>query len=200
MPIETIELGSTVGEFFRDTVESACRNQHVEVSPATQSYVAGLLGDFVRPDANAQLNETLDRSLMLMLDEALSKPPAERFERLKSLGDGTLYVSGFFGDHLEARGVNDEFVRSIGGFAYRSAASMLRGGTSLVIDVYGELSSRFPELVEVLAEVAETTSFSPKTSSGALRLYEKWLRTGSERVARGLAAQGLLASVKPGSA
>jgi len=199
MPIETIELGSTVGEFFRENVENACRNQHVEVSPATQSYLAGLLGDFVRPEANAQLNETLDRSLTLMLDEALQKPPPERFERLKTLGDGTLYVSGFFGDHLEARGVNDEFVRSIGGYAYRTAASMLRGA-SCVIDVYGELSKRFPELVEVLAEVAESTSFAPKTSSSALRLYEKWLRTGSERVARGLAAQGLLASAKPGSA
>jgi hypothetical protein len=151
-----------------------------------------------------------------MLDEALQTPPPERFEKLKTLGDGTLYLSGFFGDHFEARGVNDGLVKSIGGLAYRMAAAMLRGPTGAegvrvipsgakgvrgipsgakgvrVIDVYGELASRFDVFVGVLAEIAESTSFSAKTSTGALRLYEKWLRTGSERVARLLAAQGLV--------
>ncbi len=195
----SIETSASVEGFFLQTVETVCRNQRVEVSQPMMGYLAGLLGEFVRPEANGTLSETLDRSLTLMLDEALNTPPPERFERLKTLGDGTLYVSGFFGDHLEARGVDDTLVRSIGGFAYRAVSQMMMRG-SRANDVYGELSERFAVFVEVIAEVAETTSFSPKTSSGALRLYEKWLRTGSERVARGLAARGLLASVKPGSA
>jgi hypothetical protein len=196
-----IETNARVSDFFRQSVETACRNQRVEASAAALTYVAGLLGDFVRPDASSSLHETLDRSLTLMLDEALQTPPAERFEKLKTLGDGTLYISGFFGDHLEARGVNDGLVQSIGGLAYRTAAAMLRGPAggadgsrawNTVVDVYGELSSRFDVFVGVLAEVAESTSFSAKTSTGALRLYEKWLRTGSLRVARALAAQGLV--------
>ena len=199
----SIETTASVGEFFRETVEAACKNQRVDASAEAQTYVAALLGDFVRPDANATLNETLDRSLTLMLDEALQTPPPERFEKLKTLGDGTLYVSGFFGDHLEARGVNDGLVHSIGGFAYRSAASMLRGptnGQSAAHVIYGELAKKFQLFVSVIAEVAESTSFSAKTSTGALRLYEKWLRTGSDRVARELAAQGLTVTAKTGAA
>ena len=202
MPIETLIGGASVGAFFRQTVEDACKNQRVDATPDSKTYLSGLLEDFVRPD-NSALSETLDRSLTLMLDEALKTPPPDRFEKLKTLGDGTLYVSGFFGDHLEARGVDDGFVATIGGFAYGTAGAMLRGGSGnsggSVVDIFAELSRKFAQFVDVLAEVAESTSFSPKTSIGALRLYEKWLRTGSERVARELAAQGLT-PVRPGSA
>ena len=195
-----IDTTGKIEGFFLETVEAACKNQKVEASAAAQTYLAGVLADFVRPDANAALSETLERPLTLMLDDALQTPPPERFEKLKSLGDGTLYVSGFFGEHLEARGVNDGLVASIGGFAYRTAAVMLRGGSASIVDIYGELSEKFRTFVEVLAEVAERTSFSPRTNTGALRMYEKWLRTGNERLAQQLVAQGLTPTTRIGTA
>jgi hypothetical protein len=198
----SIETKARISEFFLESVEGACRNQRVEASPSAQAYVAGLLEDFVRPDANAALRETLERPLTLVLDEAMQTSPTERFEKLKGLGDGTLYVSGFFGESLERRGVDDEFVASIGGFAYRSAAGMLRGPQttgSAIVDIFAELAARFAAFVQVLAEIAETTSFAPRTPSSTLRLYEKWLRTGSDRLARELAAQGVT-PLKPGLA
>lgn len=191
-----IDTSGKVESFFLENVEAACKNQNVETSGASQSYLAGVLADFVRPDS---LSQALERPLTLMLDEALQTPPPDRFEKLKNLGDGTLYVSGFFGDHLEARGVNDGFVASIGGLAYRTAGNMLRGGDSK-LDLYGELAERFRTFVEVLAEVAERTSFSPRTNAGALKLYEKWLRTGNDRIARELAAKGLTPTNRIGNA
>lgn len=194
-----IDTSGNIESFFLETVEAACKNQKVEASTASQTYLAGVLADFVRPDVSASLSETLERPLTLMLDDALQTPPPERFEKLKTLGDGTLYVSGFFGDHLEARGVNDAFVAAIGGFAYRSASNMLRGG-SAVTDIYAELAKNFRTFVEVLAEVSERTSFSPRTNAGALKLYEKWLRTGNDRLVRELVAQGLAPSKSVGNA
>jgi hypothetical protein len=195
-----IDTTGKIESFFLEIVEVACKNQKVEASTASQTYLAGVLADFVRPDANAALSQTLDRPLTLMLDDALQTPPPERFEKLKNLGDGTLYVSGFFGDHLEARGVNDGFVASIGGFAYRTASNMLTKGGSSVIDIYAELGENFRTFVEVIAEVAERTSFSPRTNANALKLYEKWLRTGNDRLARELAAQGLTPTNRVGTA
>jgi hypothetical protein len=195
-----IDTTGKIEGFFLETVEAACKNQKVEASTAARTYLAGVLADFVRPDVNASLNETLERPLTLMLDDALQTPPPERFEKLKSLGDGTLYVSGFFGEHLEARGVNDGFVASIGGFAYRTAGAMLRGGSATLVDIYGELAEQFRTFVEVLAEVAERTSFSPRTNVAALRMYEKWLRTGNERLAQQLVAQGLTPTTRIGTA
>ena len=106
MPIDKGESGgidtsASIDSFFQQVVEGACKNQRLDATPEARTYVAALLADFVRPDASA-LGETLDRSLTLMLDEALQTPPPDRFEKLKAIGDGTLYVSGFFGDHLEA--------------------------------------------------------------------------------------------------
>jgi hypothetical protein len=193
----TIDTSGKIEGFFLEIVEVACKNQKVEASSGAQTYLAGVLADFVRPDA---LNETLERPLTLMLDDALQTPPPERFEKLKNLGDGTLYVAGFFGDHLEARGVNDGFVASIGGFAYRTAANMLRGPKGGAVDIYGELAESFRTFMEVLAEVAERTSFSPRTNGGALKLYEKWLRTGNERLAAQLVAQGLTPTTRVGTA
>lgn len=196
----TIDTSGKVEGFFLETVEAACKNQKVEASDAATTYLAGVLADFVRPDNHATLSETLDRPLTLVLDDALQTPPPERFEKLKSLGDGTLFVSGFFGDHFEARGVDDDFVASIGGFAYRTAGAMLRGGSVTLVDIYAELAARFRVFAEVLAEVSERTSFSARTNAGALRIYEKWLRTGSDRLARELAAHGLTPTTRLGSA
>ena len=140
MPIET---SASVGEFFRQTVEKACENQKVDITPAAQSYLSGLLADFVKPEASGPLHETLDRSLTLLLDEALQTPPAERFERLKTIGDGTLYVSGFFGDHLEARGVDDALVESIGGFAYRSAVATVAVAMLLALFILRKVPDTF---------------------------------------------------------
>ena len=185
-----IDATASLTTFFLEGVDAACKNQKEEPSAATRSYVAGVLADFARPDAHAALHEALDRPLTLVLDDALSTPPAERFEKLKGLGDGTLYVSGFFGEHLEARGVDDALVATIGGFAYRSAGGMLRGAEG-GFDLFAELAARFRALVSIVAEVADSTSLGVRSSSGALRLYERWLRSGSERIARELSAAGL---------
>jgi len=86
--------------------------------------LAGLLADYAKPDRLEA--EALDRPLTLLLDEALHTAGRERFERLRSLGDGVLYTSGFFADHLSTRGVELRYVRALGARAYDSAAAMLR--------------------------------------------------------------------------
>lgn len=189
-----IDHNASLNSFFLEGVEAACRNQSknwgVEPSAVTKSYVAGVLADFVRPEAHAALQEALERPLTLVLEEALATPPQERFEKLKGLGDGTLYVSGFFGEHLERRGLDDGFAASIGGFAYRAAGGMIRGKDE-GFDLFGELAAKFRALVSIVAEVADSTSLGVRSSAGALRLYERWLRSGSERIGRELSAAGL---------
>jgi len=50
--------------------------------------------------------ESLPASAESIADLARRAPQRcnERFERLRSLGDGVLYTSGFFADHLSTRG------------------------------------------------------------------------------------------------
>lgn len=188
--------------FFNEIVGDAIRARGIEATTGATRYVVGLLTDYARPDERAE--EAMDRPLAFLLDEALNTPqPAERFERLRSLGDGVLYSCGFFRDHFEARGVEQGYLIGIGRTAYGSASSMLHRGSETDVneaqnDIFAELSDKFGGFVAVIAEVADATiAKGAAGSAGLLKLYERWLRTGSDRIAQTLSSQGLVPTRGP---
>src|SRR5262249_44745901 len=119
---------------------------------------------------------------------------------LRTLGDGVLYTSGFFADHFEARGVDTGYVIGIGRTAYDGAGALIMTGSSRDIsedaqriDIFAELSSGFASFVEVIAEVANATiAHGVATSRGLLKLYERWLKTRSEKLADALSSHGFI--------
>jgi hypothetical protein len=56
--------------------------------------------------------------------------------------------------------------------------------------VFDELSGKFAAFVDVLNEVSEQSALT--SNSDLLRLYERWLRTGSRRSGDVLAARGIV--------
>ncbi len=196
--MSSISLTGSVSGFFHEVVGDAMRARRIEASDGTRTYLVAMLSDFSHPPEE----EGLRRSLTLQLDEALQVPvPAKRFERLRTLGDSVLYASGFFGDHFEARGIDSRYVRGIGTRAYGTAASMLKTGSSTTsveeqavqIDVFGELAAKFDDFVAVLQEIADfTMARSASGSQGVLKVYERWLRTGSGTLAEALTEHGLV--------
>jgi hypothetical protein len=197
----TIVAADSVSGFFQEVVEDAMKSRRVEVTGGATSYLVALLADYAHPDART--GATLNRPLAFLLDEALRTPePAERFERLRSLGDGVLYACGFFGDHFEARGVEQRYLFGIGSCAYDAAGSMLRKAPAAPAeepnaetDLFGELAGKFGVFVDVLVDVADSTIAMGTAASGAkglLKVYERWLKTGSDRLAGALATQGLM--------
>jgi hypothetical protein len=202
----TIALARSVGGFFHEVVGEAVRARNVEATDEVRNYLVALLSDFARPDASH--GDTFERPVTFLLDEALRATGAERFRRLRTLGDSVLYIAGFFGDHIENRGVDVGYVTNVGATAYRSASSMLRRpspvegrepGASDEENVFGELSRRFDRFVEVLTAVAETTlAQQAHGERGLLKLYEKWLRSGSVILAGELGARGIVPLRGPG--
>lgn len=191
----TIVASGSIAGFFREVVEDALKSQRVETDDGTTSYVVSLLADYARPAPQAEA--ALERPLTLLLDEALHTPrTSERFQRLRLLGDGVLYTTGFFADHFEARGVDHKYVVGIGVTAYHTASSMLTTGTpteSKHPDVFRELAEKFDGWVRVLAEVADATLARPSGDSrGLLKCYERWLKTGSSKLAEELSQHGLV--------
>jgi hypothetical protein len=186
-----IVAADSVAGFFTEIVEDAMRCRRVDATDGATTYLVALLSDFAKPGQRAE--ETLDRPLAFLLDEALhAAAPAERFERLRVLGDGVLYTCGFFGDHFEARGVDQRYLVGIGTTAYTNASAMLHVKADSV-DVYGELAAKFAMFVEVLAEVANATIAKGVASSkGLLKLYERWLRTRSDTLAQTLSSHGFV--------
>ena len=63
--------------------------------------------------------------------------------------------------------------------------------------MFDELSDKFTAFVEVLGEVSERTSLS--SNADVLRLYERWLRTGSRRSGDLLASRGIVPNTSIGT-
>jgi len=188
-----IVAARSVSNFFLEVVEDAKLARGVDATDSATRYLVGLLADFVHPDRRA--GEALERPLTLLLDEALhAANPAERFERLRTIGDGILYGCGFFGDHFEARGVDSKYLHTLGTRAYGAAGSMLRqGANDTGPDLFEELARKFEAFVEVVAEVADATiAMGTESSSGLVRVYERWLKTGSDRLASALTSRGVM--------
>jgi hypothetical protein len=197
--MSSIVTSASVSDFFEEVVEGAMKARRVSASDATRSYVIALLADLAKP--GSPVERTLERPLTLLLDEALhTEELGDRFEKLRTLGDGVLYSSGFFADHFEARGVDPKYVMGIGRTAYESAGSLLRTTAKPAAedesptDIFGELARSFGEFVDVIAEVANTTVARGVASSrGLLKLYERWLRTRSDTLADALSSHGFVA-------
>jgi hypothetical protein len=197
----SIAITRSVGGFFDEVVGEAVKTQRVDATDEARSYLVALLTEFAHP--GPVMGHTFDRPLAFLLDEALRTNGAERFQKLRVLGDGVLYITGFFGDHIENRGVDVGYVTSVGATAYRGAAIMLRrpntespavaARSDETDNVFGELSQKFDRFVDVLTTVADTTfAQQMRGERGVLKLYERWLRSGSTTLARELGARGLV--------
>jgi hypothetical protein len=188
-----IDLASDVSAFFGPVVSDAIRARGYETTEAAQTYVVALLADYMKPGHLGE--ETLSRPLTLLLDEAMQSAGPERFERLRVLGDGVLYVSGFFGEHLELRGVTPSYVSALGATAYENASAMLRyrATDAGAPDLFSELAEKFRMFVQLLTDVAESLrATSARTDGAVVKLYERWLRTGSSTLGDALKLRGVV--------
>ena len=175
----------TPDEYFKDLVEAALARQHLRASEFTSYYVVNLLCRFVRPHARIAYAD--DGPLALRLKRALESAGVEQRERLRNLGDFSLFTSGFFSDSLCRRVADVDYYVSMGEYAY---ASLGRRDAEALGDVFSELARKFVGFVDVLSDVSEHTSLAPR--SDLLRTYERWIRTGSLRESERLLDQGLL--------
>lgn len=190
-----VELSHDVNGYFDDVIQQAIATQRVEATEAATCYLSGLLVDYAH---GAKRTADLDEPLTFQLRDALAAPRAQRFDRLRAIGDGVLYVLGFFGECYTRRGADPDYIIRVGASAYGHASGMMRvgGGGRGAYDVLDELARKFERFVEVMREVAAGISSSPAGSARhILGLYEAWQKTGSPRVANELAGYGLCPTV-----
>ena len=183
-------------EFFKEQVEAACEHQHLRPQPLTSYYVVSLLTDFTHLDGSpAGEAMTSNEALGAKLLRALQSGGISQRVGLKQVGDVSLFISGFFSDSLRRSLVDVDYYVTIGGHAYGS----LSNTDDVLSPIFAELSDKFVAFVDVLTEVSERTSLT--SHSDLLRLYEKWVRTGSRRNGELLAEKGIVpnASIAAGS-
>lgn len=185
-----IVRGQTPAEYFKELVDAALTHQRVKTADLTAYYLVNLLCQFVRLDSASDA----EVPLALRLARALQSAGVEQRTRLRSLGDFSLFVAGFFSDSLNRRTVDVDYYVSMGEYAY---GSLSRREEDSFSEVFTDLANRFVGYADVLSEVSERSAL--RSSTDVLRLYEKWLRTGSTRDGQKLVERGIIpnASIKP---
>jgi hypothetical protein len=174
-------------EFFKEQVEAACDRQHLRPQPLTAYYVVSLLAQFIhldRPGATQAVHA--GEPLALTLLRAMNSGGSSQRLSLKHVGDASLFISGFFSDSLRRSLVDVDYYVSLGGYAYRS----LVNSDDTLSPIFEELSDKFVAFVDVLSDVSARTSLT--NDADLLRLYEKWVRTGSRRNGDLLVEKGIV--------
>jgi len=186
---------ASLQEYFRDSVDSAMAANNVTVDHHTAYYVVNLLTVFARSEHFYDATEEGPalRPLALMWADAIEAPTCkERNHALRRVGDVSLFLSGFFSEGIHYSAVDIGYYVNMGGSAYQSLSSSVGRGVQGVAfsDVFAELGAKFGQLVDVLNEVREAAAGD--SDQNALRLYEIWSKTGSQRAARMLKSLGIV--------
>jgi hypothetical protein len=172
--------------YFSEIITEAFERRKFKTSPIIATYLVDLLDMYIISE-NSKMNVTFAEQLL----RAANADRACRVEILRRLGDTSLYVSGVFGDSLRHKIVDVDYYAEIGGLAYGHLATEMKD-ESLGI-VFREFSERFLDYVDVLTIVGQSTGL--QSNQDLLRLYERYIATGSPLAKGQLEEKGLLTNV-----
>lgn len=173
-------------DFFRGELKSLMDKQQVSAQTESFEYLVDLMLRYMESDSffvkssDGKLEENV---LADLYAEYLQGSSEKKKLVLQRLGDICLLVSGFFSDSLKRKIVDVDYYHGMGGSAYWMLSQIHFSGVSAL---YKELSVKFKPFSGVLGELSERTGI--QTNSDLLRLYERWLMTGNERL-RGLLSE-----------
>ncbi len=180
------------GHFFDEKVDQALGRLKFQPLPLSRKYLVDLLNHFLFSSNLFPMNEETGRTrrdtLAEMYLRARSLTGQQRVDLLKKLGDSSLYISGFFGDSLSRKVIDVEYYVDMGGVAYSELSSC--SGDENLSQVFGEYSVRFTEFVDVLTYISQESLI--QTNEDLLKLYDRYLATGSRLAEGQLLEKGLL--------
>jgi len=172
-------------DFFRELVRGAMRTHEVESSEPTEHYLVTLLERFAKPPPGWD-----SRPLALDYLESAHTAHADRFAKLKHVGDTALFLSGVFMEHLERRTVSTSYYMSLGRIAYHQLAGLAPSDRASRADVFAEIAAHFPDFVRVLSEISFAELFP--NDDQTVRIYTRWLRTRGLQDAQWLLRRGIV--------
>lgn len=179
-------------DFFNDVVQEAIIARKMNTFPMAQSYLVSILENYIHTnnlfDIQTENGKLTRETLAETFLKAQNSNTTVKIELLKKLGDVSLYVSGFFADSLSRKIVDVDYYVDMGETAYATLANQIKEDTSR--KVFKDFSSRFLEYVDLLTTISQKSLV--QNDESILRLYEKYLKTGSELARETLEEKGIV--------
>ena len=181
--------------FFSELLENAVKNQNLNISDSAKVYLIDLLS------RNATHNELVgpndkhpyaDKPISIVFQQSLAEPITQRREMLKYVGDYSLYIGGYFNESLNRKIIDVGYYTAIGGQAFGNLSRI--AVSSEFSSLYNEIFVKFASLMDIFIEVSFDTFMTRATD--LLRLYDRWIQTGSTVLERKLIEKGIITADK----
>lgn len=181
---------SDLQDYFTLELKSVLDKHKVSARDASILYLSSLLSRHiesekffgVRPDGKPA--DTLLSDLYIQYLQAKNE---EKKVILQRLGDVCLMISGYFAESIRGKLVDLGFYFGMGGSAYYNLAHLV--AETQTKETFDELSTKFESFSNVLGEMSERSGL--QSNKDVLRLYERWIVTGSERLKSVLTENGI---------
>lgn len=194
-PMDNFNLLLSSTEYFNEVVDDALKSRKLKADLYVKQYLVNLL-EFYLSTENLFQKETVDESgkrkpqtLAELYLIAVNSEWNMKVDLLRKLGDRALYISGFFGDSFARKIIDVDYYVNMGGNAYYELSFSLQKNDPLK-KVYSIFSKRFPEFVDTLTYISHKSMISNNQS--VLRLYDSYLKTGSELAKEKLMEMGIV--------
>lgn len=177
-------------DFFASELRLAMENHGVSAKPHSFEYLVELLVRFISSENFFKVNPSGQYEDTLLFDlyiEYIQSPQEKKMAILQRIGDLCLLISGYFGESLQSKLVDVEYYFGMGGTAYQTLSELQKNRTTR--GIYAELSGKFQPFSNVLGEMSERSGL--QSNRDILKLYERWLVTGSERLRKILSEHGI---------
>ncbi|HPI40807.1 MAG TPA: hypothetical protein PLJ21_08370 [Pseudobdellovibrionaceae bacterium] len=175
---------------FKELVREGLEKRRIDTYPQIESYLVQVLESHMSVGNLFQFNDSSKDSSTyaeLYLKAINADLPIKR-EILKKMGDRSLYLCGFFSDSLQRKIIDVDYYIEMGVLAFDSLSKVVKEDT--VVKVYSVISKRFIEFVDVLEYISH--KFLLNDNQDLLRLYEKYLKTGSDLARESLIESGVI--------
>ncbi len=181
-------------EHFTEVVKEACEQRKVKSRPHIESYLVQLLKYYLDsrnlhgPVIEEGSFEKPPQTFAEMYLHAINSENTKKKELMRAVAERSLYLTGFFSDSFQRKIVDIDYYVEIGSAAYSNLSSWTKEDTMAI--VYKTFSKRFYDYVEVLNYVSEKAQI--QADQNVLRLYDRYLRTGSDLAREKLTELGVV--------
>lgn len=177
--------------FFHNLVNEAVEERKIKTYPQIKSYLAEVMQHYLhtenlydQQDSSGKRTRKTMTELYLTATQLGAK---ERVEKLKQLGDSSLYISGFFSDSFQRKIIDIDFYIDMGKMAFQSLAQDVDEDT--FSKLFNDISEQFLGLVDVLSLISQKAKMTDEDN--ILRMMDVYAKTGSSLRGETLAEKGV---------
>lgn len=187
----------TAEQHFSELLKEACAYRQVEILPSNEIYILKLLNHYVDsrnlhfPFVSESVEKIPDTFAELYLTALSCNEPIKQ-KYMKILADKSLYLSGFFADSLQKKSVDINYYMGIGSAAYQNLAAWTKEESTAA--VYSQFSKRFADYADLLNYIS--TKSTLQSEQNILKLYERYIKTGSESIREKLTELGVVTTTE----